>query len=218
MKIFKHLILFLFFLSFTFLLSVATIFATTDIIQSLPLVKQYDCVTLPQICGNCTYTNISSITYPNSSQAVGQVGMTKNGTEYNYLFCDTSTLGEYKVKGYYDKNGIVDVWNYPLEVTTTGQQNNNTVPLFFALGGFIIFIVAIFTRNLYIGFISGTVFIVLGIYLMIFGLGTMADFYTQTLSYVSLGFGLLIFLSAAYEAITDTGIYLWKKGDDSEAW
>jgi hypothetical protein len=88
--------------------------------------------------------------------------------------------------------------------------------LFLALGGFIIFIIAVLTRNLYIGFISGAVFIVLGIYLMIFGLGSISDFYTQTLSYVSLGFGLLIFLSAAYEAITDTGIHLWKKGGEDE--
>ena len=201
-------------------LSVTTVLADTQIgvIQSLPPVKQYDCITLKQACGACSYNNISSVSYPNSSQAMGQASMIKSGTEYDYQFCNTATLGRYIVNGFGDPNAMVETWAYDFEVTTTGNDNNNTIPLFLALGGFIIFIIAILTRNLYIGFISGTVFIVLGIYLMIFGLGTMADFYTQALSYFAIGFGLLIMLSAAYEAIADTGATLWKKGgkDDDE--
>jgi hypothetical protein len=201
------------------LICVTNIFAVTEVgyVQSLPPVKQYDCVKLPQICGACTYNNISSISYPNSSQAIGEVAMDKLGTEYNYTFCDTSTLGKYIVKGYGDPSGIIEPWAYDFTVTTTGTNNNNTIPLFLAIGGFIIFIVAILTRNLYIGFISGIIFIVLGIYLMIFGLGFISDFYTSALAYVALGFGLLIFLSAAYEAITDTRKTIWQKnGDDDD--
>lgn len=191
----------------------------TSTIQSLPPVKQYDCVILKQVCGNCSYINISSVSYPNSTQVLGEVIMNPDstGTLYTYSFCNTSTLGPYTVTGFYDENGIKQTWNYPIEVTTTGQSNNFPMLLFLGLGGFIIFIIAIATRNLYIGFISGAVFMVLGVYIMIFGFGTSADFYTQSLSYVSLGFGMLIFLSAAYEAITDTGIHLWKKeGDEDE--
>lgn len=203
------------------ILAVTTVYADTQIgiVQSLPPVKQYDCVILKQICGTCSYVSISSVSYPNSSQALGEVVMVPNGNEYEYQFCNTTALGRYIVNGYGDPSGIEETWAYDFTVTTTGQNNNNTIPLYLALAGFIIFVIAIVSRNIYIGFISGTVFIVLGIYLMVFGLGTISDFYTQTLSYISLGFGLLVFLSAAYEAITDTGIHLWKKGgDDDDDW
>jgi len=204
-----------------FILLIAIIFLQltfVSAIESLGTFKQNDCIQLMQICSNCSYNNISSVLYPNSTQALGQVVMIKIGTNFVYTFCNTSMLGNYIVNGYGDVEGLVTVWAYNFEVTTTGNSNNNTIPLFLALGGFIMFIIAILTRNLYIGFISGTFFIVLGIYLMIFGLGTMADFYTNALSYFALGFGLLIMLSAAYEAIADTGTTLWKKGggDDDE--
>jgi hypothetical protein len=186
------------------------------IVQTLPPVKQYECVMLPQSCASCSYNNISSVTYPNSTIALGQVEMVKDGTSYSYNFCNTTALGRYIVNGFGDPGGVVENWAYDFDVTTTGQQSGNTIPLFLAFAGFIIFIIAVLTRNLYIGFISGVVFIVLGIYMMIFGLGWTSDFYTQALSYIALGFGLLIFLSAAYEAITDTGIHLWRKGGEDE--
>jgi hypothetical protein len=203
---------------FFFLMMIVPIMADNQIgiVQSLPPVKQGECVLLPQSCATCSYNNISSVTYPNSTIALGQVQMIKNGNSYSYNFCNTTALGKYIVNGFGDPSGSVETWAYDFEVTTTGQQNNNTIPIMLAIAGFIIFIIAIISRNLYIGFISGIVFIVLGIYLMIFGLGSISDFYTQTLSYVSLGFGLLIFLSAAYEAITDTGIHLWRKGGEDE--
>jgi hypothetical protein len=165
-------------------------------IENIGTVKQYDCITLPQTC-NCSYSNITTIMFPNKSYVTINEAMVKDGTYFSYTFCNTSVIGEYIVNGVGDKDGITTPFNYWFEVTTTGNSNNNTIPLFLALGGFIIFIIAVLTRNLYIGFISGAVFIVLGIYLMIFGLGSISDFYTQTLSYVSLGFGLLIFLSAS---------------------
>lgn len=189
-------------------------------VDTLGVFKQFSCIELIQTCSSCSYVNISSVLYPNSAQASGLVAMTKLGTNYNYTFCNTSQLGHYIVNGYGDDAGILTVWAYDFKITTTGNDSNNVILLFLALGGFIIFMIAILTRNLYIGFISGTFFIVLGVYFMIFGLGDTADFYTQTLSYFALGFGLLIMLSAAYEAITDKGNTLWKKGDrdDDEAW
>lgn len=203
-----------------FLMMIVPIMADNQIgvVQSLPPVKQYDCVILPQSCASCSYNNISSVSFPNSTLALGQVQMIKDGNSYSYNFCNTSVLGRYIVSGFGDPGGSVETWAYDFEVTTTGQKNGNTIPLFLAIGGFIIFLVAVLTRNLYIGFISGAVFIVLGVYMMIFGLGWTSDFYTQALSYVALGFGLLIFLSAAYEAITDSSIHLWKKGGEDDDW
>lgn len=185
-------------------------------IPTLGVFKVDTCIELKQTCGNCSYVNLTSVLYPNSTPVIINSMMTKDGSSFNYTFCENSALGNYIVNGIGNPDGVPTIFAYNYVVTTTGNNQNNTIPLFLGLAGLILFLIAIFSRNLYIGFISGVVFIVLGIYTMIFGLGFASDFYTQALSYVSLGFGLLIFLSAAYEAITDTGIHLWKRGGEDE--
>ena len=202
-------------------LSVTTVLADTQIgvIQSLPPVKQYDCITLKQACGACSYNNISSVSYPNSSQAMGQASMIKDGTEYDYQFCNTATLGRYIVNGFGDPNAMVETWAYDFEVTTTGNNNNYSIPLFLALGGFILLIFAFTLKNNYLGFMTGILFIILGIYTLVYGLGFVSDLYTSAIAYVSLGLGLFIFLASAYSAINQTGINLLGKdiggdGDD----
>lgn len=182
--------------------------------------KQYDvtdfaipCVIDDSPCGNTATCQIT-IQYPNASYLVDNADMSYHaGGLFNYtvLF---NTLGTHSTKVSCSQSGLNATSTFKILITTTGLDNNNTLPLFLALGGFILFIIAIFARNLYIGFISGMVFIVLGIYMMIYGLGNISDFYTQTLSYVALGFGLLVFISAGYEAISDTGVRIWKNNDD----
>ncbi len=89
--------------------------------QSLEPIKQNDCVNLIQICSNCTYNNISTILYPNSTVALSNLTMTKDDTYYyNDSFCKTSTLGTYIVNGYGDLDGIKTTWSYDFEVTPTG--------------------------------------------------------------------------------------------------
>lgn len=84
------------------------------------------CIELPQTCANCTYNNITSILYPNSTEALSEVAMTKDNTEYNYTFCDTTTLGTYIVNGKGDPDGDTEVWVYEFEITPTGNQLNSS--------------------------------------------------------------------------------------------
>jgi hypothetical protein len=202
------------------ILAVTTVYADTQIgiIQSLPPVKQYDCVILKQICGTCSYINISSVSYPNSSQAMGQAIMVPNGNEYDYNFCNTTALGRYIVNGFGDPSGTKETWAYDFQVTTTGNNNNYAIPLFLGLGAFILLIFAFVLKNNYLGFMTGTLFIILGIYTIVYGLGIMSDFYTNALAYVCLGLGLFIFLASAYSAINETNINLFKmgRGDDDD--
>jgi len=55
-------------------------------------------VDLIQTCNNCTYCNLTSIKYPNGTNAFTNVEMTKDNTYFNYTFNETytSTVGEYK--------------------------------------------------------------------------------------------------------------------------
>jgi len=88
--------------------------------------QQSSCVNLPQTCDDCTYVKISSILYPNSSLALGEVTMTKTGTFYNYSFCDTNVTGTYFVNGYGDESGIDKTWKYGFEITPSGMIQSNS--------------------------------------------------------------------------------------------
>lgn len=90
-------------------------------VQTLGTFKQKECINLIQICSNCTYNNISSVLYPNSTNALGgEVAMTKNGIEYTYQFCNTSDLGQYIVNGHGDIDGVDTVWAYDFYITPSG--------------------------------------------------------------------------------------------------
>lgn len=80
-------------------------------------------VTLIQSCEASTYSNITKITYPNSSLALnGDVAMIAIGDTYSYSFNDTEALGRYLVYGHCDENGQDTVWAYDFEITYTGQK------------------------------------------------------------------------------------------------
>lgn len=96
--------------------------------------KQNECIDLPQSCTTCTYNNISKIIYPNSSLALStETAMTRDVNEYNYTFCNTSTLGEYVVNGHGDLDGIDTIWNYGFEVTYTGKELSSASSIFYII-------------------------------------------------------------------------------------
>ena len=109
-------------------------------IETLGTFKQNSCVNLLQTCSNCTYNNISSVTYPDSTQALGQSVMEKIGNNYNRTFCSTSQIGTYIVNGYGDVDGSITVWSYDFKVTPSGNENN---PNFY----YLIFIISIISLN-----------------------------------------------------------------------
>lgn len=90
--------------------------------QTLGNFQQHTCVNLVQTCANCTYVNITSVLYPNSTQAIGETVMSKSGTVYSYSFCNTTSLGQYIVNGKGDNDGETEVWVYDFEVTPTGKN------------------------------------------------------------------------------------------------
>jgi len=117
-------------------------------IESLGIFKLNSCIEILQGCSNCTYVNISSVTYPNSSQALEQVAMTKIGTKYNYTSCDISNdLGTYIVNGFGDVDGVITVFAYDYEVTYLGKQLNSGQSILYV--GFLFLLMLIFFLNFY---------------------------------------------------------------------
>ena len=182
-----------------FLLSVTSIGFTSATYDEIGPYLQYECVNLPQISDG-TSCNITSIRYPiNSSYVLKNVEMDKDGTAFNYTFCDTSILGTYIVEGVCDDI----VWVYDFEVTTNGMPTSNKIPLFLLITAIILFVVGIVIESPPLGFFSGILLLMAGMYLMIYGFGNIADLYTQALALVILALGLITTLMAGFSWADD---------------
>lgn len=81
---------------------------------------QYQTVNIVRMCDNCTYFNITSILYPNSSIILEDLSMTADDVQFNYSLLNTSALGNYILNFKYDNNGIVATDTKWIEVTKTG--------------------------------------------------------------------------------------------------
>ena len=92
--------------------------------ENLGTYKQNDEITLLQVCGTCTYNNVTSIILPNSTQLIVDETMTKRGAEYTYLFNKTDLLGTYLVNGVGDLDGTDNAWAYEFYITIDGNELN----------------------------------------------------------------------------------------------
>ena len=185
-------------------------------IESIGPFKQHDCVKLPQTCSNCTFTNLSKIQYPDSTISIYNSVMTKDSSEFNYTFCNTSQIGNYIITTCSDVDGILTCVSYTLNITPTGGDRINSLGIFIILViiSIAILIIAMVFQNGYIGFISGCLFLVTGVYTMIYGLGNLSDTWTRAVAYVILGIGLIFCVSAGIQIIGDTGFGIGNRDDD----
>lgn len=102
---------------------------------------------------------------------------------YAYLgACNSSAYG-----GYIQQN---------FTVTTTGD-----IFLFLILVGvgLLLLVFAVLMGNEYLGFAAGVLFIVAGIYGMVYGVGGFSDLYSQAISFTLIGVGLLFEIAAGYK-------------------
>lgn len=93
--------------------------------------KQNSCVDIKTIL-NSSWANISSISYPNSTVAYSNVGMTKSGQTFNYTFCNTSDMGTYTYD-YFDNNGDVYVNDFIVNFNGSDAPSGTLVAIFIVL-------------------------------------------------------------------------------------
>lgn len=194
---------------------ICMVFIPLVLAENIGTFKQYDCISLHQICSNCTFVNITSIKYPNGQVVNINSVMTKVGTDYNYTFCNSSDLGNYLYNTCGNKDGTFVCENLEYTITTTGDTQGNTLPIFLLILAFVLMGISIFTSNEYLAFFSGCVFVIVGVYMMVFGLGFVADMYTQTMAYVCIGIGILLIIIPVLEKVWDNPtVTSWVSGDE----
>ena len=199
---FKPMTIFLMGIMFIFfLITLISLTSATDYVG-----KQYEEVNIVEICSYegfpCSDTfgcNITIINPDNDLIILNEV-MTQNETIYNYTFAYPSTLGNYAIK-FYCSNITFSGSNIEstLLVTTTGRDVDQTFVIIILLVALVLYLIALFIKNHAMGFISGILFVIAGVYILIYGLTYLNDMYTRSIALVVLGFGMFIVLIAGLE-------------------
>lgn len=155
--------------------------------------KQNECITLVQTCSDCSFVNLTSIVYPNSSKTIysPHIRMTNYLPDFNYSFCLTNNVGSYTYTTLGDPEDTLTTQSVTFEITpsgfiqTTSQGITSAIVLFVVMisGGFLLFGGFKLLDNKDLWFF-GTILLALGAVMMIYSL-SLSIIYTRDLSYTS---------------------------------
>lgn len=135
--------------------------------KSLGSVQQNTCARLKQTCANCSFVNITSITLKNI-QYVSNVQMTKSIVDFNYTFCNTSTMGEYTYVTYGNPDGTTtcNTCSEPVTFQVTADGNpyqSFPYQIILLMLGFIFVFIGLFYKANLITYLGATITLVMGI-------------------------------------------------------
>jgi len=172
--------------------------------------KQYEIANLKLPCSyngtNCDSTAVCniSILYPNGSTMVDNKLMNNNGNGMpNYTLPNTNTLGSYDYKMSATQAGVSDSASGIFKITSTGIDSNNKVPIYLLIFSVVLLILGFWFENPVMGFFSGILFMLAGVYLMIYGFGDINDLYTRGFAYITIALGMIISVLAGLSMIED---------------
>ena len=168
--------------------------------------KQWEHISIIETCSDdgfqcdATYTCNITVVDPDHDVIVLNQAMTRNDTIYNYTLTDTEELGIYKIKTYCGNVTFSgENLDGTLDITTTGRTSQFKINLFLVLGGLLLFGLAVYLRSHALGLLSGFLFLIAGVYFMIYGLGDMSDLYTRSIAGIIIALGAVVTISAGYE-------------------
>lgn len=148
---------------------------------------------------NCSLT----LRDPNNAYKLNSAAMSilANGDAY-YLIpaSDVVEIGPYTGKVHCSDGSISNVESFTLDINATGDDRGNSLFLILAIASLLVLGLAIIAENEYIGFAGGALLIVTGVYALIYGIGNLANLYTQAIAYVAMGLGFIFLVAAGYKA------------------
>jgi hypothetical protein len=179
-------------------------FLSAEITSDALTAKQFSTINIPMSGTNGTgpwpNCNITSIMDPDMIVALRDVAMTQIGTDFTYSFGNLTKLGTYTVNTIcYDASGVEPNSNYII-VTTTGDSGGLSFYIILILLGlgFVLLFMSYQFDNQYLGYISGSLFVALGVMVMIYGFGSVMDMYSNLSGLVILGIGLWLTFATAF--------------------
>jgi len=165
--------------------------------DSLGTFKQNQEMQITNFCASadCTFANLTSIKTPNGSITHLNSLMTKTENEFNYSYTPTE-LGTYVFKTCSNPEGEDYCESDTFEVTSTGEGGSMFFLILITSIAVIFLIASLFAPEEFFVYISGSCFLIGGIYLMINGIDVLNNTNTRYLAFIYLGIGLLFSLGA----------------------
>ena len=179
-------------------------------------------IDLIQTCDNCTYCNLTSIKYPNGTNILTNVEMTRDGTYFNYLLDggNITTVGTYTY--YYDCGNVVEsrTGGIDFEVTITGDETpvgssyilGAIFIIVFGIGWFFLFLsIQMDEPGPKIFFLLSSFVFLLGSLAFALVVGFDSNFtegINTTIRVLMFAFGLIFFVVFAYIMIKQTVLVL----------
>jgi len=183
------------------LFSLVLMLSSISAISDLGTFKQGSIIELRQTCDNCTFVNLTSVSYPNSTLGKYDVVMTKQGVDYNYTFSTTSLVGDHLYNVCGDKNGILVCETISFNITPSGSEDNTGFYILIILLVYAIAFIGFFGKSEWIAMFGGLAMMFLGVYIVNYGIIIYRDVFTVALSYFTIGLGAFFSLFTGLEII-----------------
>lgn len=124
---------------------------------------------------------------------------TASSISYSIPSSNLSEIGEYRSQLNCNSTNAAGFYNQEFNVQSPGDLNLFIV---LAISATVVLGFAFLFQNEYIGFLAGAMYIVVGVYVMIYGLAGLSDMYTRTIAFISLGLGFIFEIAAGYKVAT----------------
>lgn len=128
----------------------------------------------------------------------------------DYAWTVTCQDGTAQVGGY--ASGYFEIIQDPDIVLFTDATSDWRIFLILVIIAFALLVIALYTENYIFAFFAGLLFLLAGIYGMIYGFDNINDFYTRAISSILLGMGLIITVLSGLNISKDA--YTQKKDDN----
>lgn len=193
----KNTILFIY-----FSLVLLFLFSTVSAANIAPI-KQGRVARLVQVCDNCTFVNITTIQYPDSTISSINSVMTKDGANYNYSFLGTGSIGEYSYTTCGNPDGTFTCETATFEVTASGYDNMLGLSIIIILIIYAIAFIGFFGRNEWVTILGGFALILLGLFTLNNGIDVFRNFITESFSFITIGLGAFFTIFTGLQIINE---------------
>lgn len=154
------------------------------------------------LCDEVTINCYLTIHYPDSNNYLSNVSMTRTSDYYNYTLNSLTQTGEYPTVVRCEGNNT-GFSTFTFEVTPTGNVQtsilNNPFLILFGVLALALIGMGMYMRAPWIGFLGSLMFIIGGIYTMIYGFNNVTDLYSRSVAGVFIGIGFIFMFISAYE-------------------
>jgi len=154
-------------------------------------------------CSPAAICNLTTL-YPNGTALLSNEKMSNSISYFNMTLKPQATGLFFNLMTCHDGDQYGSETFY-FKVNPTGDSRSISLPLILLIASLSFFVIGIVVKNPIVGFIDGVLFLITGIYVMIYGFADLANLYTRTIGIVSIGLGLIISVVSSLEAIEDFG-------------